>query len=66
LWLALLGFSFPLLFLLLLLGEVSLALCKRVVWFCQLASLSIEVKDHNTLQCNFSERVCENKQEELN
>ena len=40
------GFSFPLLFLSPLFSEVSLALCKRIVWFCQWATLSIGVKNH--------------------
>ena len=53
LWVALLGFSFPLLFLLLLFSEVSLALRKRIVWFDQLATLSIGVKDQKQRQCNF-------------
>ena len=41
-WVARVGFSFPLLFLSPLFSEVSLALCKRIVWFYQLATLSIE------------------------
>jgi len=53
-WVARVGFSFPLLFLSPLFSEVSLALCKRIVWFYQLATLSIGVKDHKQGQCTFS------------